>query len=72
MHYPSTKPSKHSNCTLNSSRYGKENQGIHFHYHHQAHLFHYFGREQMPLLAHLIQCRIRVRPEYFINLVRPT
>ena len=28
--------------------------------------------EQTPLLTHVIQCRIRVRPRCFINRVRPT
>ena len=69
--YPSTEWSKYSNCTVNPSKYDKENQGIHFRYHRKAHLIHYFGREQTPLLTHVIQCRIQVRPWYFINRVRP-
>ena len=28
------------------------------HHHHQTHLIHYFGKDQMPLLTHVIQCRI--------------
>ena len=71
MRYPSTEWSKYSNCTINPSKYGKENQGIHFHHHHQECLIHYIGREQMPLLTDVIQCRIRVRPGYFISRVRP-
>ena len=62
MRCPSTERSKYSNCTVNPLEYGKENQGIHFHHHRQARLIHYFGREQPPLLTHVIQCRIRVRP----------
>ena len=50
----------------------KKNQGIHFHHHRQAYLIHYFGLKQTPLLAHVTQCRIRVRPGYVINQVRPT
>ena len=72
VHYASTEWSKYSTCMVNPSKYGKENQGIHFHHHHrQAHLIHYFGQEQTPLLMHVIQCRIWVRPGYFINWVRP-
>ena len=71
VRYPSTERSKYANCTVNPSKYGKENQGIHFHHHRQARLIHYFGREQTPLLTHVIQSRIRVRPGYFINRVRP-
>ena len=67
MHYPSTEPSKYSNCTVNSSKYGKENQRIHFHHYRQACLIHYFGWEQIPLLTHVIQSRIWVRPGYFIT-----
>ena len=62
MSYPSTKRSKYSNYTVNPSKYGKENQGIHYHHHRQARLIHYFGGEQTPLLTHVIQCRIQVRP----------
>ena len=58
VHYPSTERLKYSNCTVNTSKYGKENQEIHFRHHRQACLIHYFGREQMPLLTHVIQCRI--------------
>ena len=43
VRYPSTERSKYSNCTVNPSKYGKENQGIHFYHHHQARLIHYFG-----------------------------
>ena len=50
--YPSTGWSKYSNCTVNPSKYGKENQGIHFHHHRQACLIHYFGWEQTPSLTH--------------------
>ena len=57
----STERLKYSNC----------NQGIHFHHHCQACLIRYFGREQMPLLMHMIQCRIWVWPGYFMNWVRP-
>ena len=62
VHYPSTERLKYSNCTVNPSKCDKENQGIHFHHHHQAHLIHYFGREQTASLMHIIQCRIRVKP----------
>ena len=62
--YPSTKRSKHSNCTVNPSKYGKENQGMHFHYHHQAYLIHCF------IITNVIQCRIWVIHRYFINQVR--
>ena len=72
VHYPSTEQSKYSNCTVNPSKYGKENWGIHFHHHRQACLIHYFGWEQTPLLMHVIQCRIWVRSGYFINRVRLT
>ena len=72
VRYPSTERSKFSNCTVNSSKYGKENQGIYFYHHHQACLINYFGWEQMSLLMHVIQCRIQVRPGYFINQVRRT
>ena len=60
-------------CRVLANRvtYGKENQGIHFHDHCQAYLIHYFGQEQVPLLTHVIQCRIQVIPRYFINQVRP-
>ena len=70
VYYPSTKRSKYSNYTVNPSKYSKENQGIHFYHHRQARLIHYFGREQTPLLTHVIQYRIRVRPGCFINRVR--
>ena len=70
VRYPSTEQSKYSNCTV-TSKYGKENQVMHFHHHHQAHLIHYFCQEQMPLIMHMIQCRILVKPGYFINWVRP-
>ena len=66
MHYPSTKLSKYYNCTVKLSKYDKENQGIHFHHYRQVHLIHYFGREQTPLLMHVIQCRIRIRPGYLL------
>ena len=69
VHYPRTKQMKYSNCIVNPSKYDKENQGIHFLHHHQACLIHYFGREQMPLLTHVIQCKIPVRSRYFINQV---
>ena len=72
VRYPSTEQLKYSNFTVNPSKYGKGNQGIHFHHHRQARLIHYFGQEQTPLLTHMIQCRIRVRPEYFINWIKPT
>ena len=62
--------SKYSNCTINSSKYLRRNQQIHFHHHHQIHLIHYFVGIQM-LLLHVIQYRIWVRPGYFINQVRP-
>ena len=68
--YPSSERSKHSKCTVKPSKYGKANQGIHFCHHHQAHLIYYFGQEQTPLLMHVMQCRIWVRPRYFINQVR--
>ena len=51
MSYPNTERSKYSNYTVNPSRYGKENRGIHFHHHRQVRLIHYFGREQTPLLT---------------------
>ena len=35
-------------------------------------LIHYFDQDQMPLLMSVIQCKIWVRPGYFINQVRPT
>ena len=63
--------SKHSNCTVNPSKYGKENLRDKFHHNRQARLIHYFGREKTPLLPHMIQCRIRVRPGYFINRIKP-
>ena len=59
-----------SNCTVNPTKHGKENQGIHFHHYCQAHLIHYFGQEKMPL-THVIQSIIWVRPGYFTNWVRP-
>ena len=68
VHYPSTKQSKYSNCTVNPSKYGKENQGMHFHHHCQACLIHW---EQTPLLMHVIQYRILITPRYFINWVKP-
>ena len=37
----------------------------------QAHLICHFGWDQTPLLTHVIQCRIQVKPRYFINRVRP-
>ena len=58
VRYPSTDRSKYSNCTVNPSKYGIENQGMHFHHHRKARLIHCFGREQIPLLTHVIQCRI--------------
>ena len=61
VRYTSTEWSKYSNCTVIPSKYGKENQWIHFHHHCQAHLIHYFGQEQVPLLKYVIQCRIQVR-----------
>ena len=67
---PKYSRSKYSNCTVNPSKYDKENQGIHFYHYRQAHLIYYFVRAQTPILTHVIQCRIRVRPGYFINLVR--
>ena len=71
VRYPSTERSKYSNCTVNLSKYLEENQKICFHHHHQACLIHCFGLDQTPLLMHVIQCRIWVRPGYFINWVRP-
>ena len=32
VRYPSSERSKYSNCTVNPSKYGKENQGIDFHH----------------------------------------
>ena len=60
--YPSIERSKYSNCTDNLSKYyGKENQGIQFHHHCQAHLICYFGQNPMPLLMHLQNSgRIRI------------
>ena len=66
-----TEQSKYSNCAVNLSKYGKENQGIHFHHHHQACLIHYFGWEQTSLLTYVIQWRNQVRPRYFTKRVRP-
>ena len=56
-------------CAL-SKHWTIENQAVHFHHHHQACLIHYYGRKQMPLLMHMIQHRIQVRPGYFINRIR--
>ena len=39
VHYPSTKQTKYSNCTVNSSKYFEKNQEMHLHHHHQACLF---------------------------------
>ena len=72
VHYPSTEQLKYSNCTVNPLKYSKVSQGIHFHHHRQARLIHYFGWEQTSLLMYVIQCRIWVRPAYFINRVKPT
>ena len=55
VRYPSTERSKCSSCTVNSSKYGKENQGLHFHHHCQACLIHHFVAEQTSLLMHVIQ-----------------
>ena len=40
VRYPSTEQSKHLNCTVKLSKYGKANSGIHLHHHRQAHLIH--------------------------------
>ena len=45
---------------------------IRCHCHHQAHLIHHFVQGQMPLSTHKVQCRIWVRPGYFINRMRRT
>ena len=65
VRHPSTVRSKYSNCTVNPFKYSKEKQGIHFRHHRQTHLIHYLGRGKKPLLTHVIQFRIRVRPGYF-------
>ena len=62
MHYPSIKQSKYSNCTV-------KNMELCAHYHHQVCLIHYFNHDQMPLLMHVIQCRIQVKFRYFIKLL---
>ena len=41
VHYPSTKQSKYSNCTVSLEE-------ICFHCHRQAHLIHHFDQCQMP------------------------
>ena len=61
------KQSKYANCTVNPWKYPEV---IHFHYHREACVIHYFDENQMPLLMYMIQYRICVRPRYFINLVR--
>ena len=45
---------------------------VNFHHHHQPHLNHYFDQGQTSLLMHTIQCKIRVRPRYFIKQMRLT
>ena len=57
------------NFTVNSSKWLEENQDIYFHHHCQGHCIHLF---KMTLLTHVIQIRIQVRPEYFINWFWPT
>ena len=54
-------------CTVNPSKY-EENQKICFHHHCQACLI------QVPggIISTLDPMQIQVRPEYFINQVRPT
>ena len=69
VHYPSTKQSKYSNSTVITLKYLEENQEIPFYHHCQACLIHYFDPVWIPLLTHVIQCRIQVRPGY-INQLR--
>ena len=45
---------------------------IPFHRHCQARLIHHFNHSQTPWSMHMIQCRIRIRPRYFIKQIRPT
>ena len=70
VHYPNTERSKYSNCMINLSEYGKVNQGIHFHHHHQAHSLLWLKTEAIinayDPMQNLGQTWI------FINWVRPT
>ena len=50
VQYPSTKQSRHPNCTVNPSKYHGKNQEIHFHYHYQAHLIHYFIQDHVDAI----------------------
>lgn len=58
MCYPFTKWSKYSDCTVIPSKHLE----ITFHHHCQACLIpsHYIGQDQIPLLMHMISCRIYV------------
>ena len=49
-----------------------ESREIHFHHHRQMLLIYYFGQDQTPLLMHVFKRRIWIRPEYFINRIKPT
>ena len=51
--------SQYCNCTVTLSKYLDENQEIHFHHHHQAHLIHYFIRTRCHYYCTLFHAESR-------------